>query len=160
MATMNSICLVGAILFGDPCFGSDPTLTLRLHLGTDQRSRILAHEMTCDHPYWVAERCRIDRLVRVKLDDEAHREPTWQIGRGRRETFPAGAFTASGSAIRTVRSIVELDRWQRENHPPVWRIDSSTGQYKRLPPHDRPEVFPPQAAVSEQEAQRNDAADP
>jgi|GEM_PF-5476846 len=148
---MNEICLMTAMLFGDPCFGSEPTLTLRLHLGTDRRSRILAHEMACDHPYWIAERSRIERLVRVRIDDEAFGEPFWQIGRSRREKFPAGAFTASGSAIRTVRSIVELARWQGENHPAVWRMDTSTGQYVKAPPCDRPEVFPPQPVPGEEQ---------
>jgi hypothetical protein len=120
--------LLFALLSGPPVIHG-PSLSLRLHLGTDQHSAIIRSELACDHPWFVRHRLAIQSRYRLTVDDEARLFPTWQISAGPRETFRPGSFAASGTFILALKSITDIDRWERDSFVPQYNLDEELHEY-------------------------------
>ncbi len=132
--------LIAAVLAG-PLPDAAPTLSLRVHLGKDARSRIARHELENPHHFWVSRRMEIGRHYRLIVDEDSFDQPTYQIGHGPREPFAPGACAASGSFIRSLTSICELDNWERLNTEGYYTFDGRRYEHYHRP--QKPETFPP-----------------
>jgi hypothetical protein len=91
----------------------DATLVLRIHLGRDQRSKIALAELTRDHPWWTAKRIAIQQHYKIRVDNLANNSPSWQIGNGPRQEFRPGTFNGSGMFMLALKSIADIDQWER-----------------------------------------------
>lgn len=141
---MNALILILAMLTG-PLPESKPSLALKLHVGAGRESDIIRSELNRSDPWFLSHKIAIGTHYRIEIIESLFKSrPQFQIGRGgERIDFPPGSFSASGSFTRTLRSVVDSDRWERD-YP-----DSS---YHMLPNGEwaagrdeatRPEVFPP-----------------
>lgn len=143
---MTTILLL-AIVCG-PLPEASPTLTLRLHLGIDQRSKIARAELSREDLFWTWRLEKIRQNYRLIVDDDAFDNPTWQIGHGDRQVFRPGSFAASGTFIQALESIAEIDNWERRNqvHLRGWADapEMSAWDIERLQKHlqARPVAFP------------------
>ena len=136
--------MLSAILFASligPATDPPPAaLRLTIHLGTDRRSEIIRSELRNPHQYFLAKRLKIQHRYDIRVDDDAYREPTYQIGRGgERLTFPRGAFNGSGCFLRTLEAITDRDQWEREYRgwQGVWMYGEFS--YREIP---EPDAFP------------------
>ncbi len=141
-----------AVLAG-PHRDAVPAISIRIHLGRDHASKLAASELRNDSQFFLDRRRAIyDMGYKIEVDDDALDWPTYQIGRGdTRHRFPPGAFNGSGVWTHTLKSIVDIDRWEREyddgwrttytKNGPAFRKDWGLIEeyFKR-----RPEEFPTQ----------------
>lgn len=145
---MNLI-LAAILLCGPPGEPMRATVPLSIHLGRDQRSAIARSELARVDPFFSHRRFVIETRFRLTIDEDEYSMPTYSLGSGdTRHTFPTGAFSASGSFIRTIESLCAIDRWER-TAPDVrtvytpgvdgWAQEVRSYRDEK----DKPEQFPP-----------------
>jgi len=130
-----------AVLTGPPL--NQPTLTLRIHCGRDFSSQVIKSELSRLEPYFLEKWQFIESHYRLELDDDANLEPTYSIGRGgSRERFRPGTFRCSGTFIRSLESLCELDQWERRqgDSGTYMQIDGSWVTFTEI---HKPVPYPP-----------------
>jgi hypothetical protein len=142
------ILILAAALMTGPPQPSGATLKLTIHLGRDRDSRIIRSELSRQEPYFLEKRLRVETSYRLTVDEEANDRPSYQIGRGDREFFRRGSFRASGCFMAALASIVECDRYERENDDGWSNVNGVLGYDRRRiieRENRRPVPWPPLA---------------
>lgn len=143
---MTTLLLLAAVLTGQPP-DAKPTLRLIVHIDAKSREgRIVESELSREHLWFASRRYFIGQNYRIEVRDDVFKSRAcYQIGTAdERHEFPQGTFSASGSFIRTLESIADIDQWERhepDRHTyygyPEWLIEGAA----------RPIPFPPQPAI-------------
>ncbi len=128
-----------AILLG-PLPEAKPSLQLRIHVGAGRESDIIRSELARDHLWFAGRRAVIEQRYRIVLVDDGYRSRPWfQIGKAdERREFASGAFASSGSFMLTIKSLTDIDQWERA-FAEMYYV-SEAGTVLRRPP--RPWEFP------------------
>jgi len=140
-----NLLLCAILLYGPQPEFNRPALTIVVHLGRDHRSAIVNSELHNPHPFFKSIRAEIEQQYNLSTDDEALDEPTYSIGRGgERLKFRPGSFTSSGTFLLALKSIADIDHWER-GIPQERYAKNEEGWYSYVgrDESDKPEEFPP-----------------
>ncbi len=142
-----SLILAITILAGPLPEINRPSLWITVHLGHDKKSFIAARELKNPHHFFKSLRHDIETHYRLVTDDEAFDEPTYSIGRGgTRMKFRSGSFGGSGAFLLSLKSIADIDQWER--HYPKERYAKNEEElsysFAGRDESDKPAVFPPE----------------
>ena len=153
---MNAF-IIAAILIGPPPAPSG-NIPLKLHLANDFRSRVIRSELRDPRPFFQVRLMRIEERYKVTLEEDALREPAWQIGKGGdKQPFARGSFAAAGSFIQSLEYICALDQWERRmpEYAAAGWVDSTPEEerlFRRRQESKKPLPFPPSLGITAPEA--------
>lgn len=131
-------CLIG------PLPEASPSLKLIIHVDAKSReSQIVRSELARDHLWFSTKRYIIEQHYKIEVKEDLYNaRPSYQIGKADdRHEFPPGTFSASGTFMLTLKSITDIDQFERyEPDLPVYYGDYP---YFTVDRPLRPKLFPP-----------------